>query len=88
MEDAANKSAPVSLDGQIIHVGDQTVLELTLNALPGFWELRPLSWKAFNRHNVPLFMAQDIWRMCDINEKTLTIHIVHMLANSILLECK
>lgn len=32
-EDAANKSAPVSLDGQVIHVGDQTVLELTLNAL-------------------------------------------------------
>lgn len=41
MEDAANKSAPDSLDGQIIYVGDQTVLELTLNALPGFWELRP-----------------------------------------------
>lgn len=57
MEDAANKSAPVSLDGQVIHLGDQTVLELTLSALPGFWELRPLSWETSNRHNVPLFMA-------------------------------
>lgn len=82
MEDPADKSAPVSLDG---HVLTMSVINLILDAFLGFWELRPLSWKASNSHNVPLFMAQDIWRMCDIiNEKTLSTHAVHRLADSIL----
>lgn len=86
MEDPADKSALVSLDGQVLTM---CVINLTLDAFLGFWEPQPLSWKASNSHNVPLCMAQDIWRMCDIiNEKTLNTHAVHRLANSILREHK